>query len=455
NGIFSLFAIAGVILLSFLIPKNKTVNKILMVLFLIFCTGVSFWWVFTSHSFPKGDAAIMYSVAEQIINGINDTLKEGGYIYIYPQQLGLGALIELIFRLFGAGNETAFQCLNAALIPVMFYAGYRLTHEIFDNHRIDFYFMMLMSTCLPLFLYVPYMYGEISSTTFLFALALLVKKYSRNPRYWYLGLGMVLATLAVLVRKNSWIVIIAVLIVLCFHAIAQKRYGAIVFAILILVGIFGVDKAIEVTYENRTNCELEEGMPALLWVAMGIQDNWLGPGWYSDYNRVTFNEVGLDCDKANEVAMEFIQERIQAFQADPKMAYDFYKRKILTQWNEPTYEAFFHNNSFSEPPVGLVHDLFFDTLNAKLIDLMNRYQTLIYGSVLLFSIASFFKKRNLADYVLLIGIIGGFLFSLLWEAKSRYILPYFIFMLPYAAGGIGVISNILVTAFHKIRRKVS
>ena len=264
NGIFSLLAIVSLVLLSLFIPKNKIVNRILMILFFIFCTGVSFWWVFTSHSFPKGDAAIMYSVAEQIIYGINDTLKEGGYIYIYPQQLGLGAVIELIFRLFGAGNETAFQCLNAALIPVMFFSGFQLTHEIFDDHRIDFYFMILMSTCLPLLLYVPYMYGEISSTTFLFVLALLVKKYSISPKLRYGILGVIIATLAVLVRKNSWIVIIAVLIVLFLHAITQKRLGAILIGIFILLGIFGVDKAIEITYETRTDCQLEEGMPPLL-----------------------------------------------------------------------------------------------------------------------------------------------------------------------------------------------
>ena len=38
--------------------------------------------------------------------------------------------------------------------------------------------------------------------------------------------------------------------------------------------------------------------------------------------------------------------------------------------------------------------------------------------------------------MLLIAIIGGFMFSVLWEAKSRYVLPYMIFSLPLAAGGV-------------------
>ena len=41
-----------------------------------------------------------------------------------------------------------------------------------------------------------------------------------------------------------------------------------------------------------------------------------------------------------------------------------------------------------------------------------------------------------AVLVLVIGVIGGFLFHMLWEAKGRYILPYFMLMLPMAAAGL-------------------
>ena len=37
----------------------------------------------------------------------------------------------------------------------------------------------------------------------------------------------------------------------------------------------------------------------------------------------------------------------------------------------------------------------------------------------------------------MIAVLGGFLFHMVWEANSRYILPYFLLMLPYAAWGLG------------------
>ena len=45
--------------------------------------------------------------------------------------------------------------------------------------------------------------------------------------------------------------------------------------------------------------------------------------------------------------------------------------------------------------------------------------------------------------MLLISIIGGVLFHMLWEAKSRYVLPYFILMIPMAAGGLAELSGLL------------
>ena len=53
----------------------------------------------------------------------------------------------------------------------------------------------------------------------------------------------------------------------------------------------------------------------------------------------------------------------------------------------------------------------------------------------LFSIYSYKNRKTikLEDYIFLVYIIGGFLFSIMWEAKARYVLPYFICMIPYCA----------------------
>ena len=48
-------------------------------------------------------------------------------------------------------------------------------------------------------------------------------------------------------------------------------------------------------------------------------------------------------------------------------------------------------------------------------------------------------------YLGIITVIGGFLFHMMWEANSRYIFPYAMLLIPYAAFGFGNIleKNIL------------
>lgn len=67
---------------------------------------------------------------------------------------------------------------------------------------------------------------------------------------------------------------------------------------------------------------------------------------------------------------------------------------------------------------------------------MNIYQLLVYGAVLFLLSVKRKEWRQIDRYILLVGIFGGFLFSILWEAKTRYVFPYFLMVLPYAAVGI-------------------
>ena len=46
------------------------------------------------------------------------------------------------------------------------------------------------------------------------------------------------------------------------------------------------------------------------------------------------------------------------------------------------------------------------------------------------------------EYILLdLVFLGGFLFHIMWETKSRYIIPYIIILIPISVIGIDVIIN--------------
>ena len=67
----------------------------------------------------------------------------------------------------------------------------------------------------------------------------------------------------------------------------------------------------------------------------------------------------------------------------------------------------------------------------------------IYLMCIVFSISEFKDRNNIRmiDLVFVVFVIGGFLFSILWEAKTRYILPYYSMLLVEADLGFTYLSN--------------
>lgn len=100
------------------------------------------------------------------------------------------------------------------------------------------------------------------------------------------------------------------------------------------------------------------------------------------------------------------------------------------------YQCLVMNNYIIGDQSRLVNSVYNGKLRILSQKIMNIYQLLIYGSVLFVFVAKRKEWMYLEHYVLLIGIFGGFLFSLMWETKARYVFPYFLFMIPYAAVGL-------------------
>ena len=71
-------------------------------------------------------------------------------------------------------------------------------------------------------------------------------------------------------------------------------------------------------------------------------------------------------------------------------------------------------------------------------DLNRNYEKIlimfIFFAVLIFILSN--KEITNNQILLIIIFIGGFLFHFLWEAKSRYIIPYIIILIPIASIGI-------------------
>ncbi len=124
-----------------------------------------------------------------------------------------------------------------------------------------------------------------------------------------------------------------------------------------------------------------------------------------------------------------IKSRIKYFQENPKEMAEFYFRKTRSMWAEPSYGGLFYNQNFQYKE---------EDRNVKYstgYHMVQHYQRalifIIVGGTLLTLIKN---RKNLSnEVILLITIfIGGFLFHTMWEAKSRYVFPYIMVLIPVA-----------------------
>ena len=82
-----------------------------------------------------------------------------------------------------------------------------------------------------------------------------------------------------------------------------------------------------------------------------------------------------------------------------------------------------------------LYNVFCNEKGKTVREVMNQFQQLVFLGVLLYSVV-IIKEKNLRNCLPAIVLLGGMFYHLLFEAKSQYILPYFIIMIPLAANGL-------------------
>ena len=317
----------------------------------------------------------------------------------------------------------------------------------------------------------------------------------------FTGFGSILfLTLSVMLRKNSLIPVIAVLLVLLFEALrpgrnGKMRLGLLIMAVCLAVTSVGILPLVQKCYEKKAGNTLSSGVTAMSYLAMGMQEASRGCGWYNGFNIDTYDTAGMDTAIANEISRLAIDERLTYFREHPGYTADFYLHKHLSQWADGTYASRQATLATYGGRSAFFKEVYEGSLSGGYIEWCNAWQNVLYLGVLVFCIDSLKKRRkskvvgHMADqtagqhgadqlgadrhgadrngadqldadqlgadqhgadrhgadrlgadrlyvYVGLIAVLGGFLFHIFWEANSRYIFSYSLLLMPYCGAGV-------------------
>lgn len=219
-------------------------------------------------------------------------------------------------------------------------------------------------------------------------------------RMFFTGFGSILfLTLSVMLRKNSLIPVIAVLLVLLFEAL---RFGRSVRSRLCLLGIavclavtsVGILPLVQKCYEKKAGNTLSSGVTAMSYLAMGMQEASRGCGWYNGFNIDTYDTAGMDTALANEISRLVIDERLAYFREHPGYTADFYLHKHLSQWADGTYASRQATLATYGGRSAFFKEVYEGSLSGGYIEWCNAWQNVLYLGVLVFCIDSLKKRRK-------------------------------------------------------------
>ena len=452
NPLWNLLELAGFGLLFcgclYLYEKiGEKFRRGLLVFTLTFVFGLGILLILFGRTVPAADALSVYNAAAEWILGNTDIIHPTvSYLSYYPQQIGLMAFLELLLRIWNLTGlsvpawhfiKLVYVCLLSGAIWFQHLSLQYLWPE--NYKKISCCYLVLVCCNLPMIMYSSFVYGEIPSFAALsvgcyLLLRLLgsgspggsyrdnvspggssrdcvsrsdapsVSAHGPAPhllcRMFFTGFGSILfLTLSVMLRKNSLIPVIAVLLVLLFEALrpgrnGKMRLGLLIMAVCLAVTSVGILPLVQKCYEKKAGNTLSSGVTAMSYLAMGMQEASRGCGWYNGFNIDTYDTAGMDTAIANEISRLAIDERLTYFREHPGYTADFYLHKHLSQWADGTYASRQATLATYGGRSAFFKEVYEGSLSGGYIEWCNAWQNVLYLGVLVFCIDSLKKRRK-------------------------------------------------------------
>jgi hypothetical protein len=453
--LIALFAISAFVLFRFggrIRDKHLRAAKIVLACW-VFILSLS--WSLSVKTVPTADSKYILEAASQAANGdfsfFSGKLR---YFQMFPYQLGMVGVYEIFYRVFGSSAETAMYALNAFSLAAAYLAIAQITQAVFGDRRVTMLAIVFLGLCLQPILFSSFLYGNLPGLAGMaWAFALLIRFLQTGRKRNILPIAL-LCALAVTAKQNNWIGVIAICIVLLLSLIKQFKFVKLFCALSVIAAALLLTGGIRYSYEQRANVDLGDGTPQAAWLVMGLSDSTRAPGWYNGYTYTVLKKANWDTESARKQIRQDLASRINALESDKTYAANFFYQKVLSQWNEPSFESIWSSKARKHETAlpAFAENIYSGPLSGALSFGFEHGVQLVYTlSVFAFPLA-LVRRRSRTKFVsadavsvsavdpacaalLPVFVLGGFLYHLLFEAKSYYALTYFVLLLPYAAFG--------------------
>lgn len=403
--------------------------------------AAALFWVLGIGLVQEVDCKDVMDAAKLFARG-NYRPMRNAYFSAYPYQLTVCLFMEAIIRLCPWLDINLFmQAFNVVLSTCTMGLLAALAQTLFEKPSARIATQVMTMAFVPFWLFNTYVYGTVPMI-FLCALGFFCfARYVRGGKVSCLAICAVAFGAGYAAKQNALIPILALAICSVLYAFQTRDLRPLAAMALALALGMGLSEFAVWQYELRSGQQLGADVSALARLVMGIQESQTCAGWFNGYTA-PFIDLNVSAEQQAEIASQDLQIRLAEMAADPGMTAAFFRDKYLSQWLEPSYSTLWwgYRCSWEGRFNGLAILLYRENSPLRWIaeEYMNLYQQAMYILAVIGAAASLKKRGDVTVIMLPVTVVGGFLFHMLFEAKSQYIFVYAVWLLPLAGYGLAV-----------------
>lgn len=369
---------------------------------------------------PGWDFGAVYQGAVELTENGVFSEQSNWYFTTYPNNVAACLFLTLFFRIFGGLCDyiTLGVLLNVFLILLGLVFLLLLLCHLYGE-RWAFLGILICALFFPFYMHAPIFYTDTFALPFVTGAFLTYQLRKKDPRFLLLT-AFVLA-FGYKVKGSLGVILIALLIHIWLQkgkAIEHTKQSLLLLVpFLLLVGFLTVIPG-QMSFLDTRDADKNE-FPLEHWLAMGLE----GSGGYNgDIYWMTASVEG----KAEKAAVDrkFIQKKLKEYGFTGMCSH--LKEKILFTWGDGVYFApeKLYRDPLKESPLH-AWVLYYGEDYTKTYRYCSAFQMLLLFGILLSVIRNFFDKKSRREIqAMQLAVFGLFLFLLIWETRSRYLVNF-------------------------------
>lgn len=462
DSVITNLALIALTILALLVIIRKNVHlskvntKLIVGIMLLIVSVISIVWVTTARSVASGETATMLATAREAVDGNYSKFTSpysGSYSYyqFYPFQLGYVFFAQILFSIFGTQSTDILpQVFNVIALDFAYVALVMITSRLFKRKAVTNMTAIALIVCFQPMFITTLTNGVLIGLALALWAVFFTMKYMQDDKIVCTGVAVLLITLAVLIKYTYMAVLIAIVIALVLHVIRKLKFIALAIAALMILCPIGLQMALENGYASASDTTLSTRVTNNLYAYIGVNekdDSAMYGGWFSFIGVNALTENQMDEDAANAFADKAIGERREELKNEGRL-WEFYTTKLISEINEPSFQSVWvsqvHEHDYPEATVEnpepfpkLAKSVYTGGLSRLLDRWFNYYNMIIFIGFVAGMIRLIVRKKLRPDVIILpAAIFGGLLYHTICEAKSQFMLPFFVMLIPFAVYGI-------------------